>query len=90
MWQYGETTEVGCSWSVASCDGAGDRTDEPIPHGCRPGGFRGQACAIVPGREPCCLCMVSLVESFPFIGSNRSAAYFEEYEETSYGVCGEF
>ena len=54
-----------------------------------PGGFRGQACTIVPGREPCCSCMVSFVESFSFIDSDGSAAYSEEYEETSYGVCGE-
>jgi len=39
MWQYGETTEAGCSWSAASYYGPGDRADKNIPHGSRPGRF---------------------------------------------------
>lgn len=43
----------------------------------------------MPGWKPCCSCLVSFIESFSFIGSNGSATSFQEYEEASYGVCGQ-
>ena len=88
--RYAEAAEIGCSRSFTSCDGTGYRTDKHIPHGCRPGGFCEKAGGFVPGGEPCCLCMVSFIESFSFIGSNGPPTYFKEHEEACYGVCGQF
>ena len=70
--------------------GRGIETDKHIPHGHGPRGFCEEDGGLVRGRESHCLCLVSFIEPLPYIGSNGSPAYFQEYEEAPYGVCGQF